>query len=153
MTRDPWWTDEKLAFLKACAGEMPPREIADLIGCHEFALIKTAERLGIDVRYYERRTEYCVECGTYRLMDEDGECPVCRAKRRLERVAERYGEADRGIDRGGTDRPRKRKPRDASASEVLRVDDEHCMALQEWELQRIERERWRIKANHYNGIK
>lgn len=148
-----FWTDERLSFLRECAGEMPPRELAEWLGCSEPDMQMAADLIGVDTAYYERRTSYCVECGTYRLLDSDGECRVCRAKGQLSALeAEVYRLTGRHTDDHGRPeardyelRPRKRMPESGSASEWERADDEHCIAIEEWELRRIRAAKNRAK--------
>lgn len=139
---------------------MPLAELARYMETTPGQVRKAAELLGISVEYYERRTVYCGECGTYRLMDEDGECPVCRASAQLARLRRASVGLERGLEalrvpfEGNEQppacppRPVRGKPRDASACEWERVDDEHDVALQEWELQRIRSAKDRVKMRN-----
>lgn len=155
------WTDERLSFLRECAGEMHPYELAAWLEMTPTQVKRKAAELGLSVEYYERRTKYCVECSTYRLHDENGECPVCRARHQLAVLEAEESSLERriaelGICFDGNElpplnfpRPRQGRPLDASAAEHERADDEHDAALQEWELRRIRAAKDRVKQRNH----
>lgn len=154
------WTESRLSFLRECAGEMHLYELASWLEMTPTQVKRKAEELGLSVEYYERRTRYCVVCGTYRLLDE-GVCPVCRARsqladmerteRRLERELAELGGRLEGNEQSPLSFPRpvRERPADSTAAEWERVDDDYDVALQQWEVRNIRASKDRLKQRNH----
>ena len=84
------WTTNELAQLKKLAGRYSVGAIAHILGRSENAVRVMASSLGVSLRYYESKLEWCVQCSKHRTRtNRDGLCPVCIKKRRLKILTKR----------------------------------------------------------------
>lgn len=79
------WTTEELAALRGMAGHIPKREICRALKRSSGAVRATSSRMGLSLRCYKSKLQWCNECATWRSsLDNNGSCKVCRMRERLD---------------------------------------------------------------------
>lgn len=144
------WTTADERFLVDHAGILTRREICKELKRSAESVRSRARRLGVSLRCYESRLEWCAECATWRstVSPKTGRCAVCRKRDQLDASERRIADAlehlpseARAVYEGsessrGTRKPPtrpKRPRRTGNRYADAKADDAHLIAVETWE--------------------
>lgn len=145
------WTGEEIKFLKENAGILSRREISYELKRSSIAVKRMAGRLGLSLRCFTRKLEWCNTCATWRstISPKTGKCAVCRKKEQLEsakfRTADAYAQlpaehretyAESLAIRTTTFPPRPKKQGSCPVSRYYRskAEEQYLRDLERWEV-------------------
>lgn len=89
------WTTAEEQYLRDNAGRMSRREICRQLKRSSRSIETKARRLGVSLRCYSRKLEWCTECATWRstVSPRTGRCRVCEKREMLAKSEDRVSEA------------------------------------------------------------
>lgn len=145
------WTASEVAFLRENAGILSQQEISYELKRSYWSVFNQAKRLGISLRLYVRKLEWCNTCATWRstISPKTGKCAVCRKKEQLEsakiRTADAYAQLpaehretyDENLAiRTTTFPPRPKKQGSCPVSRYYRskAEEQYLRDLERWEV-------------------
>ena len=85
------WTTKEIRHLRAVAGRYPLDEICMQLGRSERSVCSMAHRMRLSLRCSVSGLVWCNRCASWRsrLVKKTGNCRICRARDRLDRVIEK----------------------------------------------------------------
>ena len=145
------WTTEELRFLQENAGILTRREICYELKCSAPAVKFMAGQLGVSLRCFKRKLEWCNTCAAWRstVSPKTGKCAVCRKREQLQAAKFRTADAYEALPaeekltydkslvlRGSGVPPRPKKQASCPVSRYYRskAEEQYLRDLERWEV-------------------
>lgn len=145
------WKASEVAFLRENAGILSQQEISYELKRSYWSVFNQAKRLGISLRLYVRKLEWCNTCAAWRstVSPKTGKCAVCRKRDQLQAAKFRTADAYEALTseqkliydkslvlRGSSVPPRPKKQASCPVSRYHRskAEEQYLRDLERWEV-------------------